>query len=320
MKYNFVIFSTVFDWYRVMYGEVLGRTDVKFYQDISEFFTPAERKLYRIHMSKKINSKVPLPGKDYWFAKVVKQIQFDNSNPICFIWYSHFVPEIKRGMLDYIRKVLPNSKHIMYYTDAKNVNEKELEWLSAKMDHIGVFDPQVAEQFQLHFWPNVYPKYDYKPVKKEYDICFIGNDKGRLERLEQIAYACQQQNIKAAFYVKTASKGQCDNIHYLDEYLPYELVVDIVRRSNTLLELGVEPIKTWSVRAQEAIVFNKKILTDNRNINHMPCKVNSNAISIFDKIEDIDWEFVKADMDVDYGYHNEFSAAAFLENIERIIQ
>ena len=126
MKYNFVIFATTFDWYKIMYSEVLERPDVRFYQDINEFFSPVERTLYKLHMSRKVNRVISLPNKERWFKKVVNQIQFENQNPVCFIWYSHFVREIKRGMLDYIKMVLPDSKHVMYYTDAKNVKEEEI--------------------------------------------------------------------------------------------------------------------------------------------------------------------------------------------------
>lgn len=321
MNYNFVIFATTFDWYKVMYAEVLERPDVRFYQDIKEFFSPMEQALYKIYMSQKVNRVISLPNKDRWFRKVVNQIQFENQNPVCFIWYSHFVKEIKRGMLDYIKKELPDSKHVMYYTDAKNVNQKELLWLSDKMDRIGVFDPTVAEKFGLEFWPNVYPGKKGEPVKEEYDLCFIGNDKGRLRLLEQIADECKKQNVNAAFYVKSnRAEKRCDNIHYIDEYLPYPLVVDIVKRSKTLLELRTEPYDTWSVRAQEAIVFNKKILTDNPNTDAMPCKVNTGAISVFRSVETIDWDFVKKEMDVDYQYHDEFSASAFLAKIEELVQ
>jgi hypothetical protein len=209
----------------------------------------------------------------------------------------------------------------MYYTDAKNVNEEELRWLSGKMDRIGVFDPAVAQNFGLEFWPNVYPSKPDNPVKEEYDLCFIGNDKGRLPLLEQIADECRTHGITTAFYVKGSSpEKRCDNIHYLDEYLPYPVVVDIVRRSRTLLELRTKPYDTWSVRAQEAIVFNKKLLTDNPNRNAMPCKVNTDAVSVFEDAAQIDWAFVKKEMQVDYQYHGEFSASAFLEHIQETIQ
>jgi hypothetical protein len=304
-----------------MYSEVIVREDVRFYQDISEFFSPLEMILYKLHLSKKINRIISLPNKERWFQKVLDQIQFENDNPICFIWYSHFMIEIKKGMLDYFKQTVPGAKHVLFYTDAKNVGADELQRLQGLPDLIGVFDRGIAKEYHIEFWPNVYPNVPVEKVKEEYDLCFIGNDKGRLALLEQIADLCKEQNLNVAFYVKGGDKKhRCDNIHYIDAYLPYELVQDIVKRSRCLLELRIQPYDTWSVRAQEAVVFNKKLLTNNPKIDGMPSDVKRDYISVFEKPEDIDWNFVKEKETVDHHYQGEFSASAFLNKIQGQLQ
>jgi hypothetical protein len=229
--------------------------------------------------------------------------------------------EIIKGMMDYFKKTLPGSKHVLFYTDAKNVGADVLQYLQGRTDLIGVFDRGIAKEYQIEFWPNVYPAVSAEKVPEEYDLCFIGNDKGRLELLEQIADLCKAQDINAAFYVKSRDKKhRCENIHYIDAYLPYELVQDIVKRSRCLLELRIQPYDTWSVRAQEAVVFNKKLLTNNPKIDCMPCDVKRDYVSVFEKPEDIDWNFVRAKEPVDHHYRGEFSASAFLNKIQEQLQ
>lgn len=321
MNYNFVIFGTVFDWYRYMYQDILGQENVKFYGDINELFTPLERALYKVHFSKKVNRIVNLPCKEIWFKKALNKIKFQNSNPICFIWYSHFLTEIKRGMVEAIRKELPNSKHVYYFTDAKRVETEDLDWLRQKMDVMGVFDPVVAEKRNLEFWPNVYPKVEVQDSAEKYDLCFIGKDKGRKDKLEEIAEVCKEKGIRTAFYLMaTKDEREADNIHYLDELIPYEKTLELVQKSKCLLELRMDNLNTCSVRVQEAVIFNKKLLTDNRNVAKMPCCTDTRHISYFDNLDEIDWNFIKETEPVDYHYAGQFSAKAFLETIQEKLQ
>lgn len=317
MKYNFVIFGTVFDWYRFMYQDILKEDNVKYYGDINELFTPWERILYKIHFSKKVNKIVNLPNKEIRFKQALKKIRFQNSNPICFIWFSHFLIEIQRGMVETIKEVMPDSKHVYYFTDAKYFKEKNLNWLSEKMDVIGVFDPGAAEKNGLEFWPNVYPHQEQPRHEIEYDLCFIGKDKGRKRKLEEIACLCEERGVRIAFYLLTFEKERNQkNIHYIDTLIPYEKTLEIVQKSRCLLELEMEERNTCSVRVQEAVIFHKKILTDNVNVEKMPCCKGSAFIRYFEQPEDIDWDFVKADEQVDYHYQGEFSAKTFLEKVQ----
>jgi hypothetical protein len=134
--------------------------------------------------------------------------------------------------------------------------------------------------------------------------------------LEEIAASCEKKGIRAAFYLRTFEQERPQkNIHYLDELIPYEETLDIIKRSKCLLELKINEINTCSVRVQEAVIYNKKLLTDNKNVYKMPCCKGDNNISYFDNTEDIDWDFLLDNEPADYHYKDEFSAAKLLENI-----
>lgn len=321
MKYNFVIFATVFDWYQFMYRDITSRKDVAYYKDFADLQSPMERILYKIHLSKKINKIVCLPHKTIWYKRALRRIHFENDKPVCFIWYSHFFKEIDYGMPEYIKQTWPGAKNVYYYTDQKNMSVQHIERLRGKMDLIGVFDPTVAEQYQIHFWPNVYPDIEEKQTEIEYDVCFIGKDKGRQAMLEEIARVCEDKGLRTAFYLLGAEGPKsCKAIHYIKKLIPYEEALDIVRKSKCVLELKMGEFDSCSVRVEEAVLLGKKILTNNTNVNKMPCCQNAEAVQYFEKVPDIDWDFIKADKEVSYDYHGEYSAGHFLEEIERALE
>ncbi|MGN1167807.1 MAG: hypothetical protein ACI4S2_15420 [Lachnospiraceae bacterium] len=316
MKYNYVIFATVFDWYRYMYKDVIGQKHVAYYKDFGELLTPIERFFYKIHLSKKLNRIVPLPKKHIWYKRALARIHFEDDRPICFIWYSHFFKEIDNGMPEYIKKVMPDAKNVYYYTDQKNITDQGILKLREKMDLIGVFDLTAAEQYKLQFWPNVYPSIGKSENENEYDLCFIGKDKGRQKKLEEIAAECDARGIRTAFYLLNAeSEKRCESIHYMDKLIPYEEALDLVKKSNCVLELKMGSFDSCSVRVEEAVLLGKRILTNNSNVNKMPCCRNSAGVVYFDDISKIDWNFVTTDGGIEYNYKGEYSAEHFLENI-----
>lgn len=321
MKYNYVIMATIFDWYQYMYQEIIGTENVKYYKDFGELLKPWERVLYKIHLSKRLNKIVHLPGKKIWYKKAIERIKFDNDRPVCFIWYSHFSKEIEHGMPEYIKEIMPEAKNIYYFTDQKNIKEETLNDLRRKMDLVGVFDPSAAKQYDLKFWPNVYPTVSKEDSIVEYDLCFIGRDKGRQKHLEEIADVCKTKGIRTAFYLMDPSGEECcDNIHYIHNLIPYEKCLELVKKSNCILELKMGKFDSCSVRVEEAVILGRKILTDNPNVSKMPCCAEGSNISEFTNTSDIDWEFVKNQSKVDYAYQGEYSASHFLKEIERELE
>lgn len=316
--YNFVIFATPINLYRYMYKDMAIMDNVQIYWEQDELLKMLPcfwRKVAGLHM------RSPLPMKRIWYFWASKSIKFENNNPLCFIWHHRFLSQIENGMVEYLRKSFPQSKHIYFFTDQWTVNNDSVKFFRNKMDKVAVFDYNIAKKYQIMFLPNVYP--DAEKVVGEgtikYDICFVGHDKGREGDLQAIARLCEKNDIRTAFYIarkEGVAEGIRGNINYIDKKLAYTEVVEIIKSSNCILELNVEPDRSCSLRIQEAVVWNKKLITNNRNVGNMPCCKNSRWIHYFDKPEDIDWNFVKRNEDVDYHYQGEYSAVNWLHAIE----
>lgn len=325
MKYNFVIFASTFETYCYTYREMLGREDVQVYwdkSDLLDLLTPFEKKLALWHNNTGLNKFVRLPGKKFWYFWAAKKIRFETQRPICFVWHHHFKTEIENGMSDYIRKHYPDSRHVYFFTDPWKLNQKRMDFLKKRMDFVAVFDSKIAEKYDIVYLPNVYPARETgEKLPVEYDICFVGQDKGREKELFEFSRLCKAHGVKTAFYILGKEKGEkLDGIHYLKEKIAYQKVVELVRRSRCVLELKVEPDCSCSLRVQEAVVYNKKLITNNENVYRMPCCRDTRWIQYYKELEDIDWEFIKRDEDVDFQYHQEYSAQNWLERIERYLE
>lgn len=315
MKFNFVVLATNINLYKYMYKEMLDLKDVKVYWDRSELLELLpiwKKQLAKIHIH------MHLPMKKIWYFLAVKRIRFSVNKPICFIWHNHFREEIDNGTVDYIRRIFPNSRHVYFFTDPWAIDDKTVEFLKKKMDIIAIFDKGLADKFGILYFPNVYPKPHAveSETEIEYDICFVGQDKGRIDELSAIAQLCEEHDIKTAFYIGKYQGQHKSGIQYIQNKMAYVDVVELIKHSRCLLELKVEPDNSCSLRVQEAIVFNKKLITNNNNVYNMPCCKDSKWILCYDKLEEIDWEFIKKNEKVEYNYQGEFSAERWFQRIE----
>ena len=165
-----------------------------------------------------------------------------------------------------------------------------------------------------------------KSSDSEYDLCFVGTERGRENEIIEMARACKEHSIKAKFVVHTKDYGKREiendfNIEYIRSKIPYEEVKRLVERSKCILELKIEPFNTCSLRVQEAVILKKKILTNNPNIYQMPCCAEgSRGVAVYNKIDEINWDFLKSKEEIDYNYDGEYSAKSLMKRIEDALE
>ena len=81
------------------------------------------------------------------------------------------------------------------------------------------------------------------------------------------------------------------NICY-NEFIKYDVVLEETMKSNCILEMQLDVQSAATQRYYEAVCYNKKLLTNNKNVVNLPF-YNPDYIHVFEKPEDIDWEWVK---------------------------
>lgn len=93
-------------------------------------------------------------------------------------------------------------------------------------------------------------------------------------------------------------------------------MIEVEVKSNCILEVLATGQSGATLRYYEAVCYNKKLLTNNKNIVNLPF-YNPEWMHVFENTEDIDWGWVKERVPVDYHYDGRFSP---IHLIDRIIE
>ena len=96
--------------------------------------------------------------------------------------------------------------------------------------------------------------------------------------------------------------------------LSYKEALQYSYNSNCIVEIVREGQTGVSLRTCEAIIFNKKLITNNAELANMPF-YDSRFMRIFNRPEEIDINFIKSDIDVNYEYSGYFSPLIIIEKL-----
>lgn len=211
------------------------------------------------------------------------------------------------------------AKLVLYFLDDLSNRNSQIALNKTKQiafDGIWTFDKENAESNGFHYMNSMYSASVKKTITEKYDACFIGSDKGRFSIIADIYNNMIEKNGKFFCSVyqtdenyKKSYKNMCIN-----ESIDYERVTEIVQESNCIIDIVLGQQSGLSLRAYEALAYNKKLLTNNPSIFTLP-QYNEQYMRYFNRVEDIDWNFVLQKEKVDYGYSGEYSPIAFLKKV-----
>lgn len=157
---------------------------------------------------------------------------------------------------------------------------------------------------------------------KKYDIFFIGQAKQRLPVIERIIEQLNSKVVYRFFLTGIKEKGILseDNNVVINRPLPYHQVIEYIKDSNTILEIINSTQTGITLRTYEAIAYNKKLVTNNKNIKYFkyydPRFMRIIDVNMITK-DDID--FIKKDIEVDYKYKNDYSPVNLLNKIKNML-
>ena len=106
------------------------------------------------------------------------------------------------------------------------------------------------------------------------------------------------------------------NIKFLRNKTSYPDVVSRLKSTNCILEILRENQKTQSIRYFEAIVYNKKLLTNNERVKELPY-YDTRYMRLFRNADDVDVDWCKEKIKMDYKNANELSLMKVVEFIKK---
>lgn len=220
-----------------------------------------------------------LPGYSWWYGNWKNELQQYNTVIVHADKRTRTVPK-------YIHTIKPSMRIIYWYWNP--VNKNTLPKL-AQDDNIECWSFDDDDCMKYHMNKNIQYYYELSEIKnkEEYDVYFIGHDKGRKKKIEEIKKEIQRRKIS----------GKFDVIGEFEKEIPYSEVQKRIGKSYAILEVTQEGQVGSTLRALEALFFRKKLITTNLNIVKEDF-YNRNNIFIYGK-DDMEklYDFIKTPYD-----------------------
>lgn len=230
--------------------------------------------------------KIKWKVKENLFGKIIRRICFKLGKIKNILDYSQLENEnfLKS---DYVIFFDIFEKEIVDLLREKTKDTKEIFWIWNKIDHkyinelkkisknVWTFDKTEAEKTKIKYSSQFYWRKKEEINNDEiYDLYFIGQDKGRAKRIFEIKDLLKKIEFKIIIILNKYRKEGIEyffkekNIkkNYSLKNIPYEDVVEDIKKSKVILELTKKEQSGLTLRALEALFFDKKLITDNENI------------------------------------------------------
>lgn len=275
----------------------------------------------KVHLATMINQYIQLPFRGVWDNSLaLSQIKFERETQYHIVFINTSIVKYRINYLRNIKNRYSNIRYYLYMVDSVNTYKgksiKAYLSESSLFTCIYSFDPKDCEKynFKLLLQPLTY--FDLPKTNIKSDIYFLGRPKGRLDLLVQLAEYCTDKIHLDFKIISNDEKEKAFLMErgWLSDYVQYKDNLNYLNESNVILELVQENQTGNTLRYQEAIMYNKKLLTNNRNVINLPF-YNPNYIHVFNDVCDIDLDWIKQREIVDYGYQHEFSAIMLIEDI-----
>jgi hypothetical protein len=253
------------------------------------------RALRRAHVT------ISLPFKAFWLRGLRKYSSYKSLNVLIFdgiFWES---------VVEDVRRILPSADIKFYYWNQLS-RPKLLNKVISSCSSVLTFDPQDAEKYDIEFYQTFCPTLDLDLAgcNDIYDLSFVGADKGRFDKINEIYSLINPMNYSLNFKVISKRLNNKNLDISLKEPVSLGRYNEIIARSRTVLELTCFGQSGLTLRAIAALRLGKKLITDNRNVlffnegkPHEQILVLNDGLSDISNIEAfLDSEYVPIDLAV----------------------
>ena len=286
-------------------------------------------RLEEIATSYTINSRIDLPLKRIFYTGIEKYLQDKDT------LYKIIIPTGTMVKMDmsFFKRIKSKYKNVELYplvVDSMGAQSIHMS-IARKMllnekiwSAVLTFDKLDAREYGFMWIGYTYYSAvnDVEASSKHSDVYYIGLDKGnRTMKYSEVYNFFQANAVNCMFNIlgpKYMEYLPDTNLKYVHEYISYSANISFVKSTNCVLEILQEKQNAQTVRYFEAITQNKKLLTNYRGVEELPY-YNSDYIKVFDKVSDIDVDWLKKVEKIDYKYEGDFSPLFLADFVNEIV-
>lgn len=202
-----------------------------------------DNKVYRAFRKAHLSS--PLPGKGVWLG-----------NWACDLDSVGTVILADGGNSENVARLIhhrrPEKRIILWFRNSVEASGEPSKDV-ASFCELSSFDHADCERYGYRYNPQFYGgNPSYEPHEPEWDVFFVGQDKGRKNQLLDIERKLQDEGLTTKFCI----------VGYNSGYLAYEQVLDLVSRSRVILDVQAGWQDGMTLRPLEALFYGKKLITN----------------------------------------------------------
>lgn len=325
-RYNYVIFGSRADFHRTSYRDVFEKENIRYCDRQFEPENALLRAVKKLHFSYRIEQKVNLPFKWLWNPYLYFKNDFACQRPLCFLVFAGRQELFKYGVIDYMKRRYPDARFVLFYQDLVDRQRKyPLHAIRDKFDLVLSFDQSDCAKYGLTYYPLVYspiPEEELRSDLPESDVYFVGKAKDRLGEILDAYRVLRDAGLRCDFHITgVAPENQqyADEIDYCGQ-MPYAENLKRIYKTRCLLEIMQQGGSGYTLRMCEAIMLDKKLLTNNPAVTGAPY-YSPERIQTFQQVWQIDPVFItEGERDVDYGWKEELSPLKLLQFIENYFE
>lgn len=295
-----------------MFKEILNRDNVEYVR----FIIPS-------YILVKIYDLVKM-ARPFVRKYIVKKVKNNGENAI-FVYYNPWGEfMVKNGCLDLLKKKYKNSLHVVLLFDVIFARKMNIECLKSNYDRVYIYNQTEAEFLGISYFPPFYSKNFSTPSeeKETYDVSFVGHAKDRFKEIIEVYEKLTGAGLKCKFYivgVNADSQKYKGEIIYEKRYLSEEEYFKLyIAPSKCLLEIGNTGTNALTARVREAVMYDKKILSNNVCLKKYKY-YRDDMMQVYDRVENIDISFFKKEKH-SYNYEGDFSPSLFLKELKSVYE
>ena len=222
-----------------------------------------------------------------------------------------------------LKRKHPSIQYILYIIDPMPEGLwKEIEATLDVFEEVLTIHPYNCNRFGFKYLPYIYAKPE---IKRRWEnipdtnlfFCGVAEDY-RQEVVNDIVSECDKRNIDFEIYLKPCGNDWIEHEHVHYSEMSYEENVQRILKSKCILEIMHQGYVGITQRYLEAIIYNKKLLTNNEEVMKLPY-YDTGYIKYFSKIDEIDWEWTSKEETVDYHYQGDFEPQAWKKRLIDIL-
>lgn len=197
-----------------------------------------------------------LPGYSIFFEKWKKKLKNYTTIIIFDRLYS-------QNIIKFIHKTNPQARIVFWYWNLIEDDSKKPQYRN--LAEYWTFDAGDEKKYNLmknhqFYFNNI----ENQLEMKESDIFFVGADKGRYKKLKTLQSKLKSKGYKTKFFI-IKDKTSEESGEYA-EFMSYEEVMKYIKGTKCIVDYYQEKQTGLTLRTLEAIFFNKKVVTNNKEI------------------------------------------------------